>query len=213
MVRILWIKCEPFCIIFGTGFTKLELIDKCLIELELAINDQNDDEQLKIALNTADRALESHPHLPIAHLLRAKIQIHLGELSSAVKSVRSALDNNPENHHLAAYLKYLVQKTEGKEPENIIGTDKDQIKKKLNSDLREVAVHEPPLLTKISQWVVWFSESGHVPAPRNPRLKIQFLSTTATINKNMHIHIRSIIQRNVRKCSQRKSRCSRTRTR
>ena len=195
----------------GIGFTKLELIDKCLIELELAINDQNDDEQLKIALKTADRALESHPHLPIAHLLRAKIQIHLGELSSAVKSVRSALDNNPENHHLAAYLKYLVEKTEGKEPENIIGTNKDQITKKLNSDLRKVAVHEPPLLKK--WWVVGFSESGHVPAPRNPKLKIQFLPASATINKNMQIHIRSIIQRNVRKCSQRKSRCSRTRTR
>ena len=162
-------------------------------------------------MKTADRALESHPHLPIAHLLRAKIQIHLGELSSAVKSVRSALDNNPENHHLAAYLKYLVEKTEGKEPENIIGTNKDQITKKLNSDLREVAVHEPPLLKK--WWVVGFSESGHVPAPRNRRLKIQFLPASATINKNMQIHIRSIIQRNVRKCSQRKSRCSRTRTR
>ena len=99
-------------------------------------------------MNTADRALESHPHLPIAHLLRAKIQIHLGELSSAVKSVRSALDNNPENHHLAAYLKYLVQKTEGKEPENIIGTDKDQITKKLNSDLRTCTYTSDPLFNE-----------------------------------------------------------------
>ena len=105
---------------------KSKLWIKCLIELELAINDQNDDEQLKIALETADRALESHPSLPIAHLLRAKIQMHLGELSSAVKSVRSALDYNPENHHLAAYLKYLEEKTEGKEIENIIGSDREQ---------------------------------------------------------------------------------------
>ena len=99
-------------------------------------------------MNTADRALESHPHLPIAHLLRAKIQIHLGELSSAVKSVRSALDNNPENHHLAAYLKYLVEKTEGKEPENIIGTNKDQITKKLNSDLRTCTYTSDPLFNE-----------------------------------------------------------------
>ena len=52
--------------------------------------------------------------------------MHLGELSSAVKSVRSALDYNPENHHLAAYLKYLEEKTEGKEIGNIIGSDREQ---------------------------------------------------------------------------------------
>ena len=96
-------------------------------------------------MSTADRALESHPNLPIAHLLRAKIQIHLGELSSAVKSVRNALENNPENHHLATYLKYLEEKTEGKEPENIMGTDKDQITKKLNSDLRTCTYTSDPL--------------------------------------------------------------------
>ena len=105
-------------------------------------------------MNTADQALESHPNLPIAHLLRAKIQIHLGELSSAVKSVRSALDNNPENHHLTAYLKYLEEKTEGKEPENIIGTDKDQITKKLNSDLRTCTYTSDPLFNETLESVL-----------------------------------------------------------
>ena len=105
-------------------------------------------------MKTADRALESHPNLPIAHLLRAKIQIHLGELSSAVKSVRSALDNNQENHHLAAYLKYLEEKTEGKEPENIIGRDKDQIRKKLNSDLRTCTYTSDPLFNETLESVL-----------------------------------------------------------
>ena len=97
---------------------------------------------------TADRTLESHPSLPIAHLLRAKILMNLGELSSAVKSVRSARDYNPENHHLSAYLKFLEEKTEGKEPENILGSDRDQITKKLNSDLRTCTYTSDPLFNE-----------------------------------------------------------------